>query len=522
MRRRNGGSGCTILPASSIAVAELTFAMMLAIPTRLVEAHQSMSEGKWAKKELKRTEIQQASIQTGGRLVINLALLAEVVDLVEQPVACCGSFDKEFLVLPRPVIISAMASHQRYFALENSREELLPNFIAINNTRPKDLSVVSRGHERVLRARLADAKFFLDEDLKKPLIEGLNKLERVTYHAKLGTSREKVERFTKLALYLAGELAPELKTKVEKAALLAKCDLVTEMVGEFPDLQGVIGAEYARRGGEDTEVAQAIEEHYMPTGGDAKLPEGMIGALVGLADRIDTICGLFGVDEKPSGAADPFALRRAAIGVIRIVTEKELKLNLDQALEEALNNLKPWLRVEASQVKEEVKQFFAARFQSLLADLDVPTDVAQAVLAAGMDDLLDVKARALALAAVKESADFKPLAVGLKRVMNILRKEAAQVPDTEPREDLLKEPQEDELYRAFGALTADLHKSVQGGDYQAFLKSVVALKEPVDSFFDNVLVLDKDQDVRRNRLALLRQISEVFDNFAEFTHLQLA
>ncbi len=471
--------------------------------------------------ELTATEIQQASLQSGGRLVINLALLAEVVDLVEQPVACCGSFDKAFLEVPRPVIISAMASHQRYFALENSKGELLPNFIAVNNTKPKDLGVVTRGHERVLRARLADARFFLEEDLKKPLIDGLEELERVTYHAKLGTSREKVERHTRLAKYLAGVLAPELADKVERAAYLAKCDLVTEMVAEFPDLQGVIGAEYARRGGEESDVAQAIEDHYMPTGGDAALPQGIIGSIVGLADRIDTICGLFGVDEKPSGAADPFALRRAAIGVIRIVTEKELKLNLEQALNEALANLKPWLTVDADQVKNEVKQFFGARFQGILADQGVPTDVAKAVLAAGMDDLMDVKARALALAAVKDSEDFKPLAVGMKRVMNILRKEAAQVPPTAPQAGLFKEPQEKELHQAFTALVNGLHNSVVEGDYQAFLKSVVALKEPVDNFFDNVLVMDKDEDVRRNRLALLKQIADLFGELAEFTHLQL-
>jgi glycyl-tRNA synthetase beta chain len=470
---------------------------------------------------LVRQEVDAAAAQAGGQVVPNEALMQENTDLVEMAVACCGSFDKEFLEVPREVVISAMASHQRYFALENSSGGLLPNFIAVNNTRPKDLKVVTQGHERVLRARLSDARFFLDEDLKAPLMDNLKKLEVVTYHAKLGSSREKVQRHTALAKHLAGKLAPEQIDKVERAALLAKCDLVSEMVGEFPDLQGVIGAEYARRGGEDAAVAMAIKEHYMPVGGDAELPSGIMGTIVGLADRIDTICGLFGVDEKPSGAADPFALRRAAIAVIRLITEKDISLSLGDALEKSLANLKPWLTREAAQVKDEVLQFFAARFVGLLAEEGVGTDVAQAVLAVGLDDLTATRKRALALAAVKESPDFKPLAVGLKRVMNILRKESASVPQTPPDPALLTPGEELQLYEAYEALKTQARERFASGDYEGFLRDVGALKEPVDKFFDNILVNDPDEAVRKNRFALLNQIASLFGEFAEFTHLQL-
>ena len=232
------------------------------------------------RRHLTAMEVETTAQVAQGRLVDDPALLEEVTDLVELPVACCGTFDQEFLEVPRAVIISAMRGHQRYFALEDSAGNLLPNFIAVNNTKPRDLAVVTRGHEKVLRARLSDARFFLTEDTKEPLATRLQELERVTYHAKLGTSRQKVERFSALAGWLAEQLAPELKDLVLRAAALAKCDLVTEMVGEFPDLQGVVGEEYARRDGEDPQVAVAIREHYMPVGAEAPLPQGMVGTLV--------------------------------------------------------------------------------------------------------------------------------------------------------------------------------------------------------------------------------------------------
>jgi len=259
-------------------------------------------------------EVETTAQISGGKVVPDKELIEEVADLVEYPVACCGSFDQEFLKVPRPVVIEAMAAHQRYFAMEDNKGNLLPKFIAVNNIKPKDLAVVTRGHERVLRARLADARFFLDEDAKKPLSGRLEDLKQVTYHAKLGTSFEKVERFTSLAGYIADKLGLEetAKAKVIQAARLCKCDLVTEMVGEFPSLQGVVGREYALREGQDAEVATAIAEHYMPMGGEGELPGSVVGSIVGLADRLDTISGLFGIGETPTGAADPYGLRRAA------------------------------------------------------------------------------------------------------------------------------------------------------------------------------------------------------------------
>ena len=471
-----------------------------------------------------RQEVAAAAQAAGGCLVPDEPLMQENTDLVEWAAACCGSFDREFLQVPRAVIISAMREHQRYFALEDASGQLLPNFIAVNNTQPKDMAVVTAGHQKVLRARLADARFFLTEDRKRPLIDYLAKLGQVTYHAKLGTSLDKVERFTTLAGFLADELglSAQEKAQVERAARLAKCDLVTEMVGEFPTLQGVVGSEYATRDGEDPAVARGIAEHYLPSGADSPLPQEMTGVVVGIADRLDTICGLFAAEEKPSGAADPFALRRAAIAVIRLVLEKDLSLSLSRLLNQALAGLKPWMQGPAEPVAEEVAGFFAARLAGILADQGVPTDVSQAVLAVGLDDLKDTTARARALAEAKQSADFATLAIGLKRVMNILKKEAAQVPSDEPNEAVMSEEAEKALYRAFTELEAEAVRLFAAGDYQGFLARVSALKDPIDRFFDDVMVMVEDEKLRGNRLALLNLMGRLFNRFARFEYLQLS
>ncbi len=471
---------------------------------------------------LTQMEVETTAQVGGGKLVPDEELLQEVTDLVELPVACCGTFDPEFLEVPREVIISAMREHQRYFALEDNGGKLLNKFIAVNNTKPKDLAMVTAGHEKVLRARLSDARFFLTEDMKRPLIDRLEELKQVTYHAKLGSSFAKVERFTVLAKAIAETIAPDQVAQVERAALLAKCDLVTEMVGEFPTLQGVVGTEYARRNGEEPEVAAAISQHYLPAGAGSALPESLVGVCVGLGDRLDTICGMFGIGQAPTGAADPFGLRRAAIAVIRIITEKGFHISLGQFLDQELANLGDKLKRPAPEVKAEIMAFFAVRCQGLLSDAGVPTDVADAVLAAGLDDLTAAKARALALAQVKETEDFKPLAVGMKRVMNILRKEAGQVPAEPADLAVMTEEAERGLYKAFQALAEEARARFAEGEYLAFLQALSALKGPIDKFFDDVLVMDPDEKVRANRLAMLNEIAGMFRQVAEFTHLQLA
>jgi glycyl-tRNA synthetase beta chain len=482
------------------------------------------------RKAMVEAEVAAAAEKAGGRPIAATqaeremmeGLMEEVADLVELPIACLGSFDQEFLQVPRPVIITAMREHQRYFPLQDAAGNLLPSFIAISNTRARDMAVVTQGHQRVIRARLSDARFFLREDSKRPLISRLDDLKQVTYHAKLGTSYEKVERVAALAFRLADVLCPDKAEQVARAARLAKCDLVTGMVGEFPSLQGQVGTDYARRDGEAPQVAAAIAEHYMPVGARAELPPGMLGAIVGMADRLDSICGLFGIGQAPTGAADPYGLRRAAIAVIRLVTEKNLKLSLGAALDQSLIGLQPWLKRPAPEVKADIIDFFASRLAGLLAEQGVPTDVADAVLAVGLDDLGAARARALALAEMKTLPDFAALAAGLKRVMNILHKEAAQVPSGPPDPALFQTDAERGLYQGLSDLEAQARERFAQGQYLDFLQGLSALKGPIDKFFDDVMVMVEDQALRHNRLALLNQVSGLFSPLAEFTKLQLA
>jgi glycyl-tRNA synthetase beta chain len=334
---------------------------------------------------------------------------------------------------------------------------LLPAFVVVNNTRPQDLALVCRGHERVLRARLADAAFFVREDSKRPLISRLEDLKQVTYHAKLGSSFDKVERCSALAQFLGRSvgLAASDMVKLQRAAQLAKCDLTTGLVGEFAELQGQVGQEYALGDGEDKEVAQAVAEHYLPLFAGGPLPAGVLGALLGIADRLDTICGCFSVGLIPTGAADPYGLRRAAIAIIRIITEKNFGFSLVQALDKALSLLQPWRQESAETVQAKVMEFIAARLAGVWADEGIGPDVAQAVIAAGMDDLTALRARAAALASMKKSKDFVILAAGLKRVFNILRKDPEAASEALVQSELLRDEAEKELYQQFSALKAE-------------------------------------------------------------------
>jgi glycyl-tRNA synthetase beta chain len=519
--------------AAGIRSGNLTYGHRFMAPAPIVVSHPSQYEqllrqaqvivDRSSRKAETIAQIEQAASAAGGRLLPDPDLLEEVTDLVELPVGGYGHFDKEFLQIPKPVIISAMRSHQRYFALEDSSHTLLPCFVMINNTRARDPQLVNRGHERVLRARLADAAFFVNEDSKRPLIAHLPGLKQVTYHAKLGSSHDKVERFTRLALFLGQSLQMQASglQKLERACLLAKCDLLTGLVGEFPDLQGQVGEEYALRSGEDKEVAQAIREHYLPLSAGGDLPQGHLGALVGIADRLDTICGCFALSLIPSGTADPYGLRRAVIAVIRIISEKHLPVNLGQALEQALGNLRPWNKEEPEIIKNKIMEFIAARLNGVLADDGVALDVSEAVIAAGMDDLSGLRARAHALNAMKYSAEFTVLAAGLKRVFNILRKNGQSPVSAAVNEDLLQEEAEKNLYHAFRRLREKALLNLAAGAYLDFLQGLSDLKEPIDNFFNQVMVMSDDERVRANRMALLQEIADLFAKVAQFNNLQI-
>jgi len=380
--------------------------------------------------------------QLGGKINPDADLLDEVSFLVETPQALAGSIEKEFLQLPAELLIASMREHQRYFTLIDAAGNLLPHFITIANTLVKDPKVVIAGNERVLKARLADAMFFWQEDQKSKLEARLEPLKRVVYQAKLGTSFEKIERFQALAVDLANQLAPADAKLTERAALLAKCDLETGMVYEFAELQGVMGREYALLEGEDKRVATAIYEHYLPTQAGGVLPTDDIGAFVSLADKIDTICGCFSVGLIPTGTADPYALRRSAIGVLAIIIDRGYTISIPDLVTKSVALLESKRQRPAAEIVSDVVAFIRTRLVNLLSGKNYPVDVIDAVLSASFVEPVVALERIKALANLKQRDDFEPLAVAFKRVGNIIKGGLDQQVDL----SLLTDPSEKELF----------------------------------------------------------------------------
>ncbi len=467
------------------------------------------------RKEIIRREIHRVAKAAGGHLLPDEGLLEQVTYLVEYPSAVHGTFSAEFLAVPREVLITSMREHQRYFSLVDEGGKLLPGFITINNTLTEDPSVVVKGNERVLRARLSDARFFFDEDRKVPLADRVEALKSVLYQAKLGTSYEKMERFRALAEGLADELRPESKGKVSEAAYLCKADLVTGMVGEFPEVQGIMGREYALMQGIDAEVASAIAEHYLPIQAGGELPPSDIGAFVSIADKLDTICGCFSVGLIPTGSADPYALRRSALGIINIILDKGYPLSICALVERSLALLGQKLTRAEADVKADVLEFFRGRFVNLMADR-FPTDVVDAVVAVSFDDLVDAAAKIDALAAFKTRPDFEPLAVAFKRVCNIVK---GPVVVAGVNELDFQEEAEGVLHRAYHSVASTVTAKVAERDYLAALTQIATLKGAVDDFFDKVMVMAEDERVRNNRLALLQEIKGLFRDIADFAKI---
>ncbi|MBE0598021.1 MAG: glycine--tRNA ligase subunit beta [Desulfuromonadales bacterium] len=467
------------------------------------------------RREIIRREVERVAHSLGGEVNVDPSLLEEVCFLVEDPTPLCGSFEEKYLELPRELLISTMRTNQRYFTLTGADGRLLPRFITVANTRPEEPQVVVRGNERVLRARLSDAMFFWKEDQKVPLENRLGDLKNVVYQAKLGTSYEKVMRFRQLALWLADQFDPASRALTERAALLAKCDLETGMVYEFPELQGVMGREYARLEGADPRVCTAIYEHYLPTQAGGPLPSDTVGAFVSLADKIDTVCGCFGVGLIPTGTADPFALRRNAIGILNIVLSQGFRLSLPQLVEQSLALLEPKLTRPMAEVRAEVLEFFRTRFFHMLTAQNWPQDVVDAVLAAAFEEPLDALARVKALTALKGMENFGPLAVAFKRIVNIIKDGL----DRPVNPALFEAACEQELFTALQQVQGEVEARVRAGDYPAALQAIATLRGTVDAFFDGVMVMAKEEAVRENRLALLTAVAKLFKGTADFSRI---
>lgn len=442
-------------------------------------------------------------------------LLETVTFLVEYPTAVIGSFDPAYLKLPQEVLTTSMMTHQKYFPVMNAEGKLLPNFITINNTLARDPAVVVRGNEKVIRARLSDARFFFEEDQKIPLDRRVEDLQKVVYHRLLGTSLDKVTRFRALAAYLAGQINPALKDTVDRAAFLAKADLDTQMVGEFSELQGVMGREYALLAGEKPVVAKAVYEHYLPIAAGGALPETDEGAIVSLADKTDTIVGFFGVNVIPTGTADPYALRRQALGVINIILNKAYVLRLDEIIGKSVEILGDKRQRPEEDIKKDVLEFFRARFENQLLSQGRTYDVVDSVLATGISDLCQSFKKIEAMEAFKSHPDFRPLAVAFKRVGNINK----GFPGGSVKADLFQTEEEKALYAALLDIRRKAQDLLARADYQAALVEMARLRQPVDAFFDAVMVMDKDEAIRHNRQSLLADISSLFYEVADFSKI---
>jgi glycyl-tRNA synthetase beta chain len=467
-----------------------------------------------------REETRKAAAAVGGSVLQNDELLEQVTFLTEYPTVVCGNFAAEYLKLPREVLVTTMIAHQKYFPVVDEKGTLLPHFLTINNTLAHDPAVVKRGNEKVIRARLADARFFFDEDRKIPLEKRVEDLRKVTFHTLLGNSYEKVTRFRTLAgrivrmIPTLGDTAAFI-ARVDEAALLAKADLDTQMVCEFAELQGIMGREYALLEGRDPIVAKAIYEHYLPTSAGGDLPETDEGAIVSIADKMDTICGFFGVGLTPTGTADPYALRRQALGIINIILKKRYPLSLDTLIDESIATLGGLLKRPAEETKADVLEFFRGRFENQLLSLGHPYDVVDAVLATGIRDLTRAEQKIRAMEEFKSHPDFAPLAGAFKRVANIIRnfRESGLDPA------LFTCAEERDLHEAF----LDIHQLVMrycaDGEYQAALIALAQLRKPVDAFFEVVLVMADEEKIRCNRLTLLTEISTLFYDLADFSKI---
>ena len=471
-------------------------------------------------KIIKRVTVETAKT-VEGKPTQDPELVKTVANLVEYPSAVCGSFDKEFLNLPDSVLITSMKEHQRYFAIHDGEARLMPNFVAVNNTLTRDDSVVRRGHERVLRARLSDASFFFEEDRKSPLADRLEDLKGVIYQAELGTSYAKVQRFARLSEYLAEKVLPDKLDEVRVAARLCKCDLVTRMVAEFPSLQGVMGKEYARREGYPEEVCSAIREHYHPTRAGSQLPISKIGAVVGIADRMDTIAGCFTIGLEPSGSADPFALRRHALAIMRIMENMGWDLSLQEFIDRALSLLQEEIEFESKSLFPRVVGFFRERYKQMMLRSGYGSNLIDAVISVEFDRVNQLRSRIDQLRRfASESEEFHALTLTFKRVTNILKKQEKLF---EVSPGLFSETCESALWEIYQGLKDEIHQCLEKGDYYEALDLMVRFRRPVDEFFDGVEILTRGSTaLRENRVGVLQHLARLFLNFADFSKLTIS
>ena len=469
-----------------------------------------------SRSEAIRQQAEQAAEQLGGRAHIDDDLLQEVTALVEWPVAVAGEFDEHFLQVPKESLISSMQDHQKYFPVFDGEGKLMNHFITISNIDSKDVSKVKEGNERVIRPRLSDAAFFWNQDRKHPLETRIASLDKVVFQNKLGSLGDKSRRVAKIAQQMAEALGAN-KDHAHRAALLSKCDLMTEMVFEFTDLQGIMGRYYAEHDGEPAEVAVALDEQYMPRFAGDELPTTPTGQILAVADKLDTLLGIFAIGQKPTGEKDPFALRRAALGVLRILIERELPLDLRELLGYAAKALAEVVDAEAA--VEETLEFILDRLRVYYLNQDVAADVYEAVVELKPTVPVDFDHRIMAVNSFRSLPEAQSLAAANKRIRNILKKIDGDLP-ANVDENLLQEAAEKNLYQQLQQLAEQVEPLFEQGDYKSALQQLATLREAVDSFFDQVMVMADDEALKNNRIALLNQLGGLFLKAADLSLLQ--
>lgn len=476
--------------------------------------------------EARRTKIRGAveacAKEIGGRAIVGEALLDEVTALVEWPVPVAGRFEDRFLALPREVLISTLQDHQRYFPVEDAAGALTPWFITVSNIESREPAQVRAGNERVVRPRLADAAFFWEQDRRTPLAARLPGLDAVTFQAKLGSLGAKVKRIGSLSATIATQLGWNV-SQTQRSAALAKCDLLSAVVGEFPELQGIMGSHYAAADGEPSVVAAAIREHYLPRGAGDTLPATEPGTAVALADRLDTLAGIFAIGQKPTGTKDPFGLRRAAIGVLRILIEKRIDLDLRALIDTAVALQTVKNAKAANEVHEYVSERLRAYYLEQPAGPGQPaakytTEMIDAVFATTPRSPLDFDARLGALAGFLALPEAASLAAANKRIANILKKAEGFTPGAVAMAQL-REPAEQKLHAALATLREGVQAAVARRDYVTALTALAGLRGEVDAFFDAVMVNDPDEALRTNRLSLLAELRALFSGVADLSKL---
>jgi glycyl-tRNA synthetase beta chain len=464
-----------------------------------------------------REQIASIAKQQGGTASIDEDLLEEVIYLIEYPTALFGRFEEAYLELPDPVLITPMREHQRYFPVYGADGKLLNGFITVRNGTTDHIDIVRAGNEKVLRARLADAKFFWEEDRKAPLADKVEALKTIVFQEGLGTMWDKTERMKDLATLMAQKLrvAENEKTVAVRAATLAKADLMTTMVKEFTELQGVMGREYARLSGENPLVAEAIFEHYLPRFAGDVLPKTIGGKLVGVADKLDTIVGTFSRGLIPTGSQDPYALRRQALGIVNIIIDSRFHISFTQLIYAAMDLLQI-KEVKREKLQINLQEFFQLRLRNILADQGVRYDIVDAVLAEGSDDIYATYQRAHALATFLEAPNFGKTLMAYTRVLNLAKKANAEYGIDSA---LFQDAAEISLYKVYQDAKETILRATETRDYAGALVSLTALQAPIDTFFAAVMVMVEDEKVKQNRLALLKSIAGLMDGTADLSKI---